>query len=77
MDNFVDRVHARWTAAGSVVHHGPTVARIIGTGARWHAHRSMAFGHSGAQKPAGGGTTERGEHEELSLGLTGARVPVW
>jgi hypothetical protein len=45
---------------GHAVHRGPTVARTEGTGAQWRAHRSMASGHSRAQKLAGGGTTERG-----------------
>jgi hypothetical protein len=56
------------------VHRGPTVARTEGTGARWRAHRSMASDHSRAQKLTRGGTTERGEHEELGSGLTGARA---
>jgi hypothetical protein len=59
------------------VHHGPTVARTEGSGARWRAHWSMASGHSGAWKLAVGRTTERGEHGELSAGLTGARASVW
>jgi hypothetical protein len=53
------------------------VAPTEGTGAQWCAHRSMAFGHAGAQKLTGGGTTGRGEHGELGSGLTGARVAVW
>jgi hypothetical protein len=32
--NPVHRVHARWTRAGRVVHHGPTVARTDGTAVR-------------------------------------------
>jgi hypothetical protein len=40
---------------------------------RRRAHRSAAFGRSGALKLTGGGAIERGEHGELSLGLTGAR----
>jgi hypothetical protein len=53
------------------------VARTEGTGAQWHAHRSLAFGHSGAWKLTGGGTTERGEHGEPSSGLTGAQAAMW
>jgi hypothetical protein len=41
------------------------------------AHQSLAFGHSGALKLTGGGATERGEHEELGSGFTGARAAVW
>jgi hypothetical protein len=37
----------------------------------------MAYGHSGAWKFPGGGTTERGEHRELGSGLTGALALVW
>jgi hypothetical protein len=37
----------------------------------------MASGHSGARKLVGGGTTERGEHGELSSGITGARAAAW
>jgi hypothetical protein len=48
-----------------------------GTGARWHAHRSKASGHSEARKLVGGGTTERGEHGELGSGHTGARSAAW
>jgi hypothetical protein len=62
---------------GRSVHHGPTVARTEGTRAWWHAHQSMASGHSGARKLTGGGTTARGEHEELGSGLTGAQASVW
>jgi hypothetical protein len=62
---------------GRVVHHGQTVVRTEGTGARWCAHRSMAFGHSGARKLTGRGATERGEHGELGSGLTVARAAVW
>jgi hypothetical protein len=53
------------------------VARTEGTRASWRAHRSMASGHSGARKLVGGGTTERGEHGELGLGLTEARAAAW
>jgi hypothetical protein len=53
------------------------VVRTEGTGAWWHAHQSMASGHSGARKLTSGGTTERGEHGELSSGLTRARASVW
>jgi hypothetical protein len=62
---------------GRAVDRGPTVARTEGTRAWWHAHRSMASGHSGAWKLGGGGTTARGEHGELGSGLTGARASVW
>jgi hypothetical protein len=62
---------------GHAVHRGPTVARTEGTGARWHARRSMASGHSGARKLTGGGTTARGEHGELGSGFTGAQASVW
>jgi hypothetical protein len=62
---------------GRAVHRGPTVVWTDGTGAQRRAHRSMASGHSGARKLAGGGTTERGEHGELGSGLTGARAAVW
>jgi hypothetical protein len=48
-----------------------------GTGARRRAHRSMASGHSGALKLTGGGATERGEHGELSSGLTEVWAAVW
>jgi hypothetical protein len=58
-----------------------TVDRMVawteGTGAHWRARRSLASSHSGAQKLAGGGTTERGEHGEPSSGLTGAQAAVW
>jgi hypothetical protein len=37
----------------------------------------MAFGHSGARKLTGGGTTERGEHGDLGSGLTEAWAAVW
>jgi hypothetical protein len=37
----------------------------------------MASGHSGARKLTDGGTTERGEHEELGSGIIGARAVVW
>jgi hypothetical protein len=63
MDNVVDRVHAWLT--------GP------GAGTRWRAHRSTASGRSDALKLTGGGTIERGEHEELGSGLTRARAAVW
>jgi hypothetical protein len=59
---------------GRAVHCGPTVVWTEGTKARQRAHRSMASGHSGAQKLAGGGTIERGEQGELGSGLTGARA---
>jgi hypothetical protein len=62
---------------GRAVHRGPTMARTEGTGAWRRAHVSMASGHSGARKLAGGGTTARGEHGELDSGLTGARASVW
>jgi hypothetical protein len=62
---------------GRAVHHGPTVERTEGTGARWCTRWSMASDHSGARKLAGGGTTARGEHGELGSGLTGARASVW
>jgi hypothetical protein len=39
---------------------------------RWCAHRSLAFGRSGARKLTGGGATERGKRGELGPGLTGA-----
>jgi hypothetical protein len=58
------------------VHRGPTAARTEGAGARWHAHRSMDFDHSGALKLTGGVAMERGEHREFGSGLTGARVAV-
>jgi hypothetical protein len=44
---------------------------------RRRAHRSTASGRSGALKLIGGGAIERGEHGELSLGLTGARAAAW
>jgi hypothetical protein len=53
------------------------VVQTKGTGAWWHAHWSLASGHSRARKLTGGGTTERGEDGELGSGLTGARVSVW
>jgi hypothetical protein len=62
---------------GRAVHHGPTVVRIEGTGARWRSHRSMASDHSGARKLTGGGTTARGKHGELGSGVIGARASVW
>jgi hypothetical protein len=37
----------------------------------------MASSHFGARKLAGGGTTEGGEHGELSSGLTWAQASVW
>jgi hypothetical protein len=50
------------------------VAQTEGTGARRRTQWSMASGHSGARKLVGGGTTERGEHGELVLGLIGSRA---
>jgi hypothetical protein len=73
-----------WTVSTSgepgrarAVHRGPTVARTEGTEARWHAHRRMASGRSGAPKLADGGTKEREEHGDLGSGLTGAREAAW
>jgi hypothetical protein len=59
------------------VHRGPTAARTEGARARRRAHRSTASGRSGALKLTGRGTIERGEHGELSSGLTGARAAAW
>jgi hypothetical protein len=59
------------------VHRGPMAARTEGVGARRRAHRSTASGRSGALKPTDGGAIERGEHGELSSGLTGGRAATW
>jgi hypothetical protein len=59
------------------VHRGPTAAWTEGAGARRRSHRSTASGRSGALKLIGGSAIERGEHGELSSGLTGARVAAW
>jgi hypothetical protein len=53
------------------------VAQTEGIGVWWHAHRSLASGHSRARKLTGGGTTDRGEHGEPGSGLTGARAAAW
>jgi hypothetical protein len=41
------------------------------------AARSPEYGRSGALNLTDGGAIERGEHGELGLGLTGARVAAW
>jgi hypothetical protein len=51
--------------------------RWRGQRARRRAHRSLASGHSGARKLAGGGATKRGKRGELGSGLTGARAALW
>jgi hypothetical protein len=66
-----------WTGQARSVHRGPMAARTEGAGAWRHAHRSSASGRSGAPKLTGGGAIERGEHEELGSGLTGARAAAW
>jgi hypothetical protein len=60
-----------------VAHRGPTAARTEGVGAWRRAHRSTAFGCSGAPKLTGGGAKEREEHGDLFSGLTGARAAAW
>jgi hypothetical protein len=45
--------------------------------ARRRAHRSLASGHSSAQKLTGGGATERGGRGELGGWLIEARAAVW
>jgi hypothetical protein len=71
----VDRVHASVDQPGAL---GPPWTNggvdRVGAGARQHAHRSSTSGRSGAQKLTGGGATERGAHEELGQGLTGAQA---
>jgi hypothetical protein len=71
----VDRVHASVDRPGAL---GPPWtdggADRGGAGARRRAHQSSASGCSSAPKLTGGGATERGEHGELGLGLTGARA---
>jgi hypothetical protein len=51
--------------------------RRRGQMARRCAHWSLASGRSGAQKLAGGGAKERGEHGEPGGWLTEARATVW
>jgi hypothetical protein len=66
MDKSVDRVHASVDRPGAL--DAPWCdggADRGGAGARWCAHRSSAFGHSGAPNPTGGGAIERGAHGEL------------
>jgi hypothetical protein len=46
--------------------------RWHGQRARWRVHQSLASGHSGARKLAGGGAIERGKRGELDSGLTRA-----
>jgi hypothetical protein len=52
-DKSMDRVHASVDRPGAL------------TGAWRRAHRSSAFGRSGAPKLTGGGATKRGAHGEL------------
>jgi hypothetical protein len=51
--------------------------RWRGQMARWRAHRSLAYGRSGARKLTGGGAKERGERGEPDGWLTEARTAVW
>jgi hypothetical protein len=77
MDNVVDRVTRGEPGWAYAVHCGPTAVWTTGVGARRCAHRSMASDRSGALKLTSGGAIERGEHGELSSGLTRARVAAW
>jgi hypothetical protein len=47
-----------------------------GTGVRWCAHWSLAFGHSRTWERTSGGTTGRGEHGDPGSGLTRAQAVV-
>jgi hypothetical protein len=72
MDKAVDRVHASVDRPGALG--PPWTDGGADRGGEGHAHRSSAFGRSGAPKLTGRGATERGAHGELGLGLTGARA---
>jgi hypothetical protein len=67
----------RWTRSTT---HGSLVALVHGGPWPWSAEELTEAWPSGrfrARWLAGDGTTERGEHGESILGLTGARAAVW